>query len=92
MEGATHGDGKGAHLRCRRFSGVQLEGIHAALPSGHLNEELQRENKAPVYYWLPNKVRLALKDGDEGDYVFSFIHFEGLSEEANINVAGGGTK
>jgi len=54
------------------------------------NEELQRENKAPVYYWLPNKVRLARKDGDTGDYVFSFIHFEGvLSEEANINVAGG---
>jgi hypothetical protein len=51
------------------------------------NEDLQRENKAPVYYWLPNKVRLARKDGDTGDYVFSFIHFEGvLSSETNIAV------
>ncbi len=53
------------------------------------NPDLQREGQAPVYYWLPNKVRLARKDGETGDYVFSFIHFEGVqSAETNVGVSG----
>src|SRR5437868_1683281 len=35
------------------------------LPDLH-NDELQREGKAPVYWWLPNGVRLAQKDS--GDF------------------------
>src|SRR3954470_22649509 len=58
------------------------------LPDLH-NEELQREGKAPVYWWLPNEVRLARKDGDKGDYKFNFIHFEGRrSADTNIGVDG----
>jgi hypothetical protein len=45
------------------------------LPDLH-NDELQREGKPPVYWWLPNEVRLARREN--GDYKFSFIHFEGV--------------
>jgi hypothetical protein len=46
------------------------------LPDLH-NDDLQKEGKAPVYWWLPNEVRLARRDGDQGDYKFSFVHFYG---------------
>jgi len=65
---------------------VFAAGFQSITSSGHViiylpdlhNDELQRMGKAPVYWWLPNDVRLARKDGDKGDYKFSFIHFEGL--------------
>jgi hypothetical protein len=58
------------------------------LPDLH-NDELQREGKAPVYWWLPNEVRLARKGGDAGDYKFSFIHFAGVrSESTTVGVSG----
>src|SRR6266576_7227806 len=58
------------------------------LPDLH-NDELQREGKAPVYWWLPNTVRLARKQGDTGDFKFSFIHFEGIrSGETHVGVEG----
>jgi hypothetical protein len=58
------------------------------LPDLH-NDELQREGKAPVYWWLPNAVRLARKGGDTGDYKFSFIHFAGVrSESTTVGVTG----
>ncbi|PEP31723.1 hypothetical protein CN575_21810 [Bacillus wiedmannii] len=38
------------------------------------NEELQREGKPPVYYWVPDSVRLA-RDVGSGDYKFHHIHF-----------------
>jgi hypothetical protein len=58
------------------------------LPDLH-NDELQREGKAPVYWWLPNEVRLARKGGDKGDYKFSFIHFQGRrAGSTNIGVDG----
>jgi hypothetical protein len=51
-----------------------------------VNDELQREGKAPVYHWLPNEVRLARKDG-VGDHKFHFIHFYGSrGAETNIGV------
>lgn len=57
------------------------------LPDLH-NDELQAEGKAPVYWWLPNEVRLARKDGDAGDYKFNFIHFEGRrSAGTNVGVS-----
>jgi len=56
------------------------------LPDLH-NDELQREGKAPVYWWLPNAVRLAQKDN--GDFKFSMLHFEGIrSEDTNVGVTG----
>jgi hypothetical protein len=56
------------------------------LPDLH-NDELQKEGKAPVYWWLPNGVRLAQKDN--GDFKFSFLHFEGVrSGSTNVGVTG----
>jgi hypothetical protein len=56
------------------------------LPDLH-NDELQKEGKAPVYWWLPNGVRLAQKDS--GDFKFSFLHFEGVrGSSTNVGVSG----
>jgi hypothetical protein len=46
------------------------------------NDVLQREGKAPVYWWLPNEVRLARRNGDTGDYLFSMLHFVGVRSAA----------
>jgi hypothetical protein len=52
------------------------------------NRELQQDGQGPVYYWMPNAIRLAQKDGS-GDYVFSFVHFEGvLSSSTTVGVTG----
>jgi hypothetical protein len=60
----------------------------AYLPDLH-NDELQRAGKPPVYYWLPNTVRLARKNGDQGDYKFSFIHFVGIrGGDTHVGVEG----
>lgn len=56
------------------------------LPDIH-NDELQRAGKPPVYHWLPNTVRLATKQN--GDFTFSFLHFEGVrSGDTNVGVTG----
>jgi len=56
------------------------------LPDIH-NDELQRAGKPPVYHWLPNTVRLA--ERENGDFKFSFIHFEGVrSNSTNVGVSG----
>jgi hypothetical protein len=53
------------------------------------NDELQRAGKPPVYYWLPNTVRLARRDGDQGDYKFRMIHFVGIrGEDTHVGVEG----
>ena len=44
------------------------------------NDQLQKEGKPPVYYWVPGTVRLARK-GDTGDYKFRHIHFVGVLDE-----------
>jgi hypothetical protein len=52
------------------------------------NDELQQRGEAPVYYWMPNQVRLARK-GDTGDYKFHLLHFVGvMSEDTNVGVEG----
>jgi hypothetical protein len=52
------------------------------------NDQLQREGKAPVYYWVPGQVRLA-RFGDTGDYKFRHIHFVGaLDEQMHVGVEG----
>ena len=58
------------------------------LPDAH-NDELQRAGQPPVYYWLPNEVRLAQKDN--GDYRFSMIHFVGV-RSAGTTVGATGTE
>jgi hypothetical protein len=53
------------------------------------NDVLQREGKPPVYWWLPNEVRLARRNGDSGDYLFSMLHFVGVrSETTHVGVEG----
>ncbi|MGH7308751.1 MAG: hypothetical protein ACREK6_08665 [Candidatus Rokuibacteriota bacterium] len=57
------------------------------LPDKH-NDELQREGKPPVYYWMPGQVRLARKTGS-GDYKFHLIHFVGVqSADTTVGVEG----
>jgi hypothetical protein len=52
------------------------------------NSALQREGKAPVYYWVPGSVRLA-RFGDTGDFKFRHIHFVGvLDEDIHVGVEG----
>jgi hypothetical protein len=64
------------------------------LPDLH-NDQLQREGKPPVYWWLPNATRLATKEN--GDFLFSFLHFVGVrstdttvgAQSADEEVSGG---
>ncbi len=57
------------------------------LPDLH-NDDLQRQGKPPVYYWMPNYVRLA-RHGGNGDFKFRMIHFVGVqSENSTVGVAG----
>ncbi|MGB9927610.1 MAG: hypothetical protein ACPK85_04325 [Methanosarcina sp.] len=52
------------------------------------NDQLQREGKAPVYYWVPGQVRMA-RFGDAGDFKFRHIHFVGvLDEQTHVGVEG----
>lgn len=52
------------------------------------NDQLQREGKAPYYYYLPGSVRIA-RNGDKGDYKFRHIHFVGvLDETTHVGVDG----
>ncbi|MFO0728075.1 MAG: hypothetical protein U1E65_30120 [Myxococcota bacterium] len=56
------------------------------------NDALQREGKPPVFYWLPNAVRIARKNQNEdGDFLFNLIRFAGVEDVGNKNnmVAGG---
>ena len=61
------------------------------------NWELQRAGESPVFYWVPNQVRMARKQGpDTGDYLFNLIRFSGVqSAETTVGatedreVAGG---
>lgn len=57
------------------------------LPDKH-NDDLQRVGKSPVYYWMPDYVRLARK-GDTGDYKFHLIHFVGRrSADTTVGAVG----
>lgn len=50
------------------------------------NDALQREGKAPVYYWIPGEVRLARRGGG-GDFKFHHTHFVGvMSEDTHVGV------
>lgn len=52
------------------------------------NRELIAQGEAPVFYYIPNQVRMARKDGpDTGDYLFNLVRFAGTGGEG---VVGGG--
>jgi hypothetical protein len=52
------------------------------------NRELIAQGEAPVFYYIPNQVRMARKDGpDKGDYLFNLVRFAGTGGEG---VVGGG--
>lgn len=55
------------------------------------NEELQRERKSPVFYYLPEQVRLA-RQGDTKDFKFRHTHFVGVFDENSIGVDRGETQ
>jgi len=55
------------------------------------NDDLQREGKQPVFYYLPEQVRLARK-GDKGDFKFRHIHFVGVFDETSVGVSAGETQ
>jgi hypothetical protein len=58
------------------------------LPDLH-NDELQREGKPPVYYWMPGYVRLARMNVDTGPAKFHMIHFVGVqSADTTVGVTG----
>ncbi len=44
------------------------------------NDQLQREGKPPVFYYVPEQVRLA-QHGDRKDYKFHHVHFVGVFDE-----------
>ncbi len=58
------------------------------------NDALQQEGKPPVYYYLPNYVHLARKDGKEdGPLMFNLIRFAGVtSAETTVGVTDDNTR
>lgn len=58
------------------------------------NDALQNEGKPPVFYWLPNYVHIARKDGrEDGDLMFLMLRFAGKqTSEANIGVTEGDSR
>lgn len=55
------------------------------------NDALQKEGKSPVFYYLPNYVHLARKNGQEnGPLMFNLIRFAGVtSAETTVGVTEG---
>jgi len=59
-------------------------------PDKH-NDELQAAGKPPVFYWMPNSMRLARKQN--GDFKLSFLHYLGVQDgETNLQVPPGSTR
>jgi hypothetical protein len=54
------------------------------------NEALQRERKAPVFYYIPEQVRLA-RNPANNDFKFRHIHFVGVFDETTVGIEKGET-
>ncbi|MFZ3139605.1 hypothetical protein [Polaromonas sp.] len=54
------------------------------------NDALQRERKAPVFYYIPEKVRLA-RNAATNDFKFRHIHFVGVFDESTAGIEKGET-
>ena len=55
------------------------------------NEELQRARQQPIFYYVPEQVRLARK-GDTKDFKYRHIHFVGIADESSIGMEKGETQ
>ncbi len=60
----------------------QLPYVIQFLPDAD-NDAMQREGKSPVFYWLPQTIRLARRPN--GDYKFFLLHFVGV-QDGNTSV------
>jgi hypothetical protein len=67
------------------------EGYELTYHPDVMNPELQALGQAPVYYYMPNRLRLARKDGKEdGDFLFNLIRFSGVqSADTTVGVTEG---
>lgn len=54
------------------------------------NDALQREGKAPLFYYIPEKVRLA-RNPNTNDFKFRHIHFVGVFDETTAGISRGET-
>lgn len=54
------------------------------------NDALQRERKPPVFYYIPEKVRLA-RNAANNDFKFRHIHFVGVFDESTAGIEKGET-
>lgn len=54
------------------------------------NDALQRERKPPVFYYIPEKVRLA-RNAANNDFKFRHIHFVGVFDESTAGIDKGET-
>ncbi|MDX2030718.1 MAG: hypothetical protein SF339_08615 [Blastocatellia bacterium] len=54
------------------------------------NDALQRERKAPVFYYIPETVRLA-RNAATYDFKFRHIHFVGVFDESTVGIEKGET-
>jgi hypothetical protein len=55
------------------------------------NQALQAEGKQPVFYYLPEQVRLARRGGT-GDFLYQHTHFVGVFDESSVGVPAGETQ
>ena len=54
------------------------------------NRDLIAQGEAPVFYYVPNQVRMARKDGpDKGDYLFNLVRFAGTGGDGVVGGGGG---
>jgi hypothetical protein len=76
---------------------IVKDGYEVVVVPDICNPELRREGQPEVFYYIPNQVRMARKEGpDKGDWLFSMLSFQGaMSSEGTIGspddeeVAGG---
>jgi hypothetical protein len=54
------------------------------------NDALQRERKPPVFYYIPERVRLA-RNAANNDFKFRHIHFVGVFDESTAGIEKGET-
>jgi hypothetical protein len=76
---------------------IVKDGYEVVVTPDVANPELRREGQPEVFYYIPNQIRMARKEGpDKGDWLFSMLRFAGApSAGGNIGatedeeVAGG---
>ncbi len=81
----------------QQFGPTFAGGSHPVVTGGYsvlvlpdiANRELQAAGESPVFYWVPNQIRIARKDGPtEGDYLFNLTRFAGTGGDGVIGAGG----